>query len=198
MPDIHALLDDLGGEHAALDAIVADLTTQAWKTATPAEGWDVQDQIGHLAFFDDEATLALSNPEGFQEKLQELARDVGAFMDRSVSRGRELEPAEVLEWWRSAREQMIAAARATDPRIRIPWYGPPMSPASFISARQMETWAHAQDVADALGIRREHNDRIRNVAHLCVLTRAHSYATRGFPILFEFHLPRPSRTHSAR
>lgn len=182
MPDIAAILDDLVAEHADLDAIVAPLAPDAWSTATPAEGWDIRDQIGHLAFFDDQATLALSNPEGFQEKLQEIARDVGAFMDRSVTQGRELDPEEVLKWWRTARGQLLVAARAIDHRIRIPWYGPPMSPASFISARQMETWAHAQDVADGLGIARDHSDRIRNVAHLCVLARAHSYANRGLPI----------------
>lgn len=182
VPDIAALLDDLAAEHADLDAVVASLTQEQWRTDTPAEGWDVQDQIGHLAFFDDQATLALSNPEGFQEKLQEIARGVGEFMDHSVSQGRELDPEGALKWWRAARDQMLVAARQTDPKIRIPWYGPPMSPASFISARQMETWAHAQDVADGLGIERGHTDRIRNVAHLCVLARGHSYANRGLPV----------------
>lgn len=182
VPDLNMLLDDLAAEHAELDSMVAHLSADGWTTATPAEGWDVRDQIGHLAFFDDEATLALSNPEGFQEKLQEIARDVGAFMDRSVAQGRELDPEGVLKWWRTARDQMLVAARGTDPRIRIPWYGPPMSPASFISARQMETWAHAQDVADGLDIARTHTDRVRNVAHLGVLARPHSYANRGLPV----------------
>ena len=182
MPDIDALLDDLTAEHAELDAVVAHLPRQGWMTATPAEGWDVRDQIGHLAFFDDQAALALSDPDGFQKELENIARDVGAFMDRSVSQGRALEPEEVLKWWRTAREQMTVAARAIDPNVRIPWYGPPMSPASFISARQMETWAHAQDVADALGIARDHSDRIRNVAHLGVLSRIHSYRNRGLAI----------------
>lgn len=182
MPDIEAILDDLVAEHAELEAVVAPLAPDEWRTATPAEGWDVQDQIGHLAFFDDQATLALSNPEGFQERLQEIARDVGVFMGRSVTQGRELDPEGVLKWWRTARDRLLVAARGADPRIRIPWYGPPMSPASFISARQMETWAHAQDVADGLGVVRKHTDRIRNVAHLCVLARGHSYANRGLPV----------------
>ena len=32
------------------------------------------------------------------------------------------------------------------------WFGPPMSAASMATARLMETWAHGQDVADALGV----------------------------------------------
>ena len=182
MPDLAAILDDLAAEHAQLDAMVGDLPPERWFAATPAEGWDIRDQIGHLAFFDDQASMAMGDPDGFQRNLEDIARDVGAFMDRSVNQGRELEPGGVLTWWRKARSKMIDAARGVDPKIRIAWYGPPMSPASFVSARQMETWAHAQDVADALGITREHDDRIRNVAHLCVLSRPHSYANRGLPV----------------
>ena len=47
---------------------------------------------------------------------------------------------------------MVAAFARHDPRDRIPWYGPDMSARSGATARLMETWAHAQDVADALGI----------------------------------------------
>lgn len=54
-----------------------------------------------------------------------------------------------------------------------------MSPASFFTARMMETWAHAQDVADTLHIRRVISPRIRNVAHLCVLSRRYAYAING-------------------
>ena len=32
---------------------------------------------------------------------------------------------------------------------KMPWFGPPMSPASMATARFMETWAHALDVYDA-------------------------------------------------
>jgi uncharacterized protein (TIGR03084 family) len=57
----------------------------------------------------------------------------------------------------------------------MPWFGPPMSPASMATARFMETWAHALDVYDALGARPEPTDRIRHVAHLGVRTRNFSF-----------------------
>lgn len=41
-----------------------------------------------------------------------------------------------------------------------------MSARSCITARQMETWAHGQEIFDALGVVRRDGDRIRNVAHL--------------------------------
>jgi len=53
---------------------------------------------------------------------------------------------------------------------------------SFVSARLMETWAHGQDVADALGQRRVATDRLRHVAHLGVRARPFSYLARGMEI----------------
>jgi uncharacterized protein (TIGR03084 family) len=40
----------------------------------------------------------------------------------------------------------------------------------------METWAHGQDVADALGVTRTPTDRLRHVAHIGVRTRDFAYA----------------------
>src|SRR3546814_304821 len=61
----------------------------------------------------------------------------------------------------------------------MPWFGPPMSPTSMATARFMETWAHALDVYDALGIEPEVTDRIRHVAHLGVRTRGYSFVNNG-------------------
>ena len=54
-----------------------------------------------------------------------------------------------------------------------------MSAASSLTARIMETWAHTQDIADALGVTREPTDRLRHVAHIGVGARAFSYAVHG-------------------
>ena len=63
----------------------------------------------------------------------------------------------------------------------MPWFGPPMSPASMATARFMETWAHALDVYDALGIEPEPTDRIRHVAHLGVRTRDFAFSVHELP-----------------
>ena len=41
--------------------------------------------------------------------------------------------------------------------------GPDMSARSSISARHMETWAHAQELYDTLGVDRINEDRIKNI-----------------------------------
>lgn len=179
MIDLRDICDDLEAEHADLDSLVAPLDAAGWDTPTPAEGWSVRDQISHLAFFDRAGTTAIEDPGAFGASLQELLADIQGFMDRPLIEGRSLPLSEVLARWREARSGMITVFRTADPRIRAPWYGPPMSPASFISARLMETWAHGQDVADALGVRRTPTERLRHVAFLGVRARPFSYSNRG-------------------
>src|SRR5262245_47471996 len=71
----------------------------------------------------------------------------------------------------------------------MPWFGPPMSPASMATARFMETWAHAQDVYDGLGTTPAPTDRIRHVAHLGVRTRNYAYSVHDLePPAEEFRI----------
>lgn len=180
--DLATLLYDLATEHAALDDLVSPLAETGWVTPTPAEAWTVRDQIGHLAYFDDMATLAITDPDSFTSTAEAALAalgDGGDPMAEHLARGRALPGAEVLAWWRSAREAMVDAASSLPPGARVPWFGPPMSPLSFVSARLMETWAHGQDVADALGVDRAPTARLLHIAHLGVRARPFSYVARG-------------------
>jgi uncharacterized protein (TIGR03084 family) len=177
-PDLSTLLRDLEAEHDALDARVADLTEEQWQTPTPAEGWDVRDCVSHLHYFDGTATLAMTDPPAFQQHVEELLGG-GLAEGTDVAYGREHGGAALLASWRRGRGELLAAARAADPAQRVPWYGPPMSLASFVTARLMETWAHGQDVADALGLRPVISDRLKHVCHIGVGARAYAYAVHG-------------------
>jgi uncharacterized protein (TIGR03084 family) len=74
---------------------------------------------------------------------------------------------------------MLAAFCQIDPKARVPWFGPSMSALSCATARLMETWAHGQDIVDALRVHRATTERLRHIAHLGVMTRPFSYRTRG-------------------
>lgn len=198
MVDLQQISRDLELEHADLDAMVADLDSRGWAMPTPAEGWDVRDQVAHVAFFDEQARLAVRDPEKFKGSLAEIAADIGAFMDRSIATGRSMSGSEVLQWWRTARVEMLDSFRGVDPDQRIAWYGPPMKPASFISARIMETWAHAQDVADGLSLTRAATGNLRHIAHIAVLARGYSYSVHGMeaptaPVFVELDAPDGSK-----
>lgn len=171
------ICDDLTAEHDELDAVVGHLDEAAWDTPTPAPGWTVRDQVSHLWFFDQRALLALTDAEAFAADAVELAAAGGTAA--SIEPGRAISGAEMMSQWREDRLRMIEVARAVDPSVRVPWYGPSMGARSFITARLMETWAHGQDVLDALDLDREPTMRLRHVAHIGVRARPFSYLTNG-------------------
>ena len=179
MTTLTEICSDLGDEHASLDEIVSGLDPDRWDTPTPAPGWSVRDQVSHLAFFDEVAVMAASRPEDFTAQLQEIAADPVSYINRALVKGRELQPKDVLTWWRDARAESVDVFATLDPKTRVPWFGPPMKPVSFATARLMETWAHGQDVADALDVEREPTDRLRHVAHIGVRARGFSFHTNG-------------------
>ncbi len=175
------LLRDLDDEYADCRRLVDSLPASApeWDRPTPAVGWAVRDQIGHLAYFDDAGRQAMVEPEAFARSAEEAMAATGDPMEVHLVRGRSMDGDGLRAWWREAHVAMMAAFAGADPSARLPWYGPPMGVLSFLSARLMETWAHGTDVADALGIGREPTDRLRHVAHLGVRTRPFSYVIRG-------------------
>ncbi len=173
------IVNDLEAEQAALGKVLDSLSGADWDTQTPAEGWSVRDQVSHLAYFDEAATRAMQDRDAFKAELQELMKNTGDIEAVTLERGRSGTTAELLDWWRSASSSLIAAAHSVDPAGRVPWYGPDMSPASFITARLMETWAHGLDVVDAVGADRPDTDRLRHVAFIGVRARPYSYSVRG-------------------
>lgn len=174
--EIGLLLVDLEAESADLDRVVAALDPDDWATPTPAEGWTVAHQIGHLSWTDDAATLAATDPEGFASMVEDAMADPEGFVDRAAESAAATGPEELLRTWREGRRAIGRALAAVPDGVRIPWFGPPMSAASMATARLMETWAHGQDVADALGEERIPTARLRHVAHIAVRARGFAYA----------------------
>ena len=181
MGALSELLDDVDAEYGDLRSIVGRLgaADPAWDAVTPAEGWMVRDQISHLAYFDDAGRTAIEDPAAFTALAEELMGSTGDPMAVHLDRGRALDGAGLLAWWDDAHRRMMAAFVDVDPADRIPWFGPSMGARSFLTARLMETWAHGQDVVDALGADRAPTDRLRHVAHIGVAARPFSYVVRG-------------------
>ena len=180
--DLARLVEDLDAETAELGDVIESLDEPGWETPTPAPGWRVQEQVAHLAFFDEAATTAATDAEQFQRELDEAVRDPDGITERISRRSRSMQPAEVLAWFDSARRTMIETMLSLDPSTRVPWYGPPMSVASSLTARIMETWAHGQDVYDALDRTHPPTPALRQVSHIGVQTFANSFVTRGLDV----------------
>jgi hypothetical protein len=134
---------DMVAEQDDLDSLVAGLDPEDWSLPTPAEGWSVRDQIGHLAYFDGAAFRALTAPDQFRAEAQTVLAQGADFVEQHLEQARSLPVAELLGSWRQGRQDLLEAVAGADAGVRVPWYGPPMSLASFASARLMEAWAHA-------------------------------------------------------
>lgn len=169
--DFESLLADLGNEARALDEMVGDPSADVWASPTPAPGWTIADQVIHLAVFDERARWSIGDPARFRDDLAAIARGVDVH-DRERFRA----PSEVLTWWRKGNVMLRDTASRAAPDARCEWYGPPMSAASMVTARLMETWAHGHDVADALGCQMVPTSRLRHVAHLGIRARAFAYS----------------------
>ncbi|MBC7300443.1 MAG: TIGR03084 family protein [Nocardia sp.] len=179
MADLAALLDDFAAECADLETLVAPLTPEQWQTPTPAPRWDIATQIAHLTWTDEVSVTAATDAEAFAAFVAEAAPRVLTIVDEGAEEIAKTPPADLLVRWRSGREQLAAALAAVPAGTKLPWFGPPMSAASMISARIMETWAHGQDVADALGVTRVPTARLRTVAHISVRARNYAYLVNG-------------------
>ncbi len=168
-----------------MDGLVRPLTEHDWDTRTPAEGWSVRDTISHLYFFDDCAVRAVVDTVGFREwvKADAFAQIRPADgVPGDIAFGRSSTATQLLERWRDGRDAMLLEFGHLDPKVRVPWFGPDMSAASFATARLMETWAHGQDVADALGTQREPSDRLKHIVHIGVTAIPWSYTVRKMDV----------------
>jgi len=176
--DMAQLTGDLQAESAELYAVLAGLTEAQWRCDTPARGWCVLDHVSHLAYFDEAASLSATDPDRFLAESAALMGEGEDFPDRLAERFRSISGDEVFAWLRQARGEYVELFASLAPSTSLPWYGPPMSAASSVTARLMETWAHGQDVVDALGLVRQPTARLRHVAHLGVRTLGWSFRVR--------------------
>jgi uncharacterized protein (TIGR03084 family) len=172
---------DLCAESDELDALVAALPAQRWAEPTPAPGWTIAHQIGHLLWTDRVALIAVTDEAGFAEVLTAAAANPTGFVDDGAEELAATPPEQLLAEWRRTRKRLHDALLEVAEGRKLPWFGPPMSAASMATARLMETWAHGLDVADALGVRRAPTARLRPIAHIGVRTRDFAFAINGLP-----------------
>lgn len=194
MAETEAIVADLSAESNDLDALVAPLTVGQWGSPTPAAGWSIAHQIGHLLWTDRLSLTAITDEAAFTDALTAAMNNPTGFVDAGAAELAALPPADLLADWRSTRARLHQALLGVADGRKLPWFGPPMSAASMATARMMETWAHGLDVADALAIRRPATARLRSIAHLGVRTRDYSFTINDLtppaePFHVELHAP---------
>ena len=167
-------------ENEALYAVLADVSGEQWNTVTQFKGWTLNDVLVHLHFWNQMAELSLNDEAAFQARVAETFAGIQSKGFRATENAMIPERGEELrEAWRALYTDMGRRWAGLDPKRRVKWAGPDMSVRSSITARQMETWAHGQEVFDILGVERQEADRIRNIVVLGVNTFGWSYKVHG-------------------
>jgi len=177
--------EDFRAESLALAAILDPLAEDDFRAETQFKGWSINDVLGHLHMFNVAADLTLESGRKFGAFFQPIAEGIsrGQTLLQTQSgflgnlKGRAL-----LTIWQDCAHKLADHYAQADPKARLKWAGPDMSARSSITARQMETWAHGQEIFDLLGVERAEGDRIKNIVHLGVNTFGWSFVNRGLDV----------------
>jgi uncharacterized protein (TIGR03084 family) len=173
---------DLRAEADALHAFLETLDEGDWSRPTQFQGWTPWDVVAHLHFFDEMSLHALEGEAAFTARRESLLESFGSGQSNAeIARAHfgPLEPADLLERWITGCHAMAKQLGESDPKRRLPWFGPDMGVRMFTTARLMETWAHGQELYDLKGARREATDRLKHIATLGVKTFGWTFVNRG-------------------
>jgi len=192
--DLQSVFDDLAAESRFIDQMVDDLDPSQWATPTPAPQWTIADQVAHLTFIFWLAKTAAADPATFQLVASKAANGFDAAVNAALADFRG-EPAAMLERWRTERAACVAALAAVPPSEVVPWLVRPLPASILACAGIMETFAHGQDIADALDVHREATDRLKHLVGFAILVRDFGYEARGLTPPaeeFRFEITAPS------
>ena len=138
---------DFREECDALFTLLNTVGEHEWERKTQFKDWTLNDILAHLHFGDYAADVSLQGNEKFNAFVRKVtaARQQGlghlAFTHAWLG-GTKSQP--LLRRWYEFAQAMADRFAVADPKMRVLWFGPDMSVRSSITARLMETWAHAQ------------------------------------------------------
>ncbi len=176
---------DLRAEADELHAFLQTLEERDWGRPTAFLQWTPWDVVAHLHYFDRVSLLALEGEDSFAVKRDEMIQGISSGLSSAEIARRDfgdLNPAELLERWRETCHAMATQLGESDPKRRLPWFGPDMGVRMFTTARLMETWAHGQEVYDLMRVRRKDSDRIKHIATIGIKTFGWTFVNRGLEV----------------
>ena len=164
---------DARAEGAELTAILQPLSDADYERVTAFKGYTINDVLRHLHQGDHMGVLSATDPEKFRDwykgRTQRRASGVSSRDDARLEYGH-LAGRALLEAWQARLDHLCTLLDAKGPDARLVWSGPDMGVRMFATARQMEIWAHGQEIHDVLGLERAPTDRLKNIATIGVRT----------------------------
>ena len=172
---------DFGDEVDELHGFLRTLAPQDWERETGFMGWTPWDVVAHLHYFDLVSMVSLEGEETFAPERKALFGAIAAGRtNQELARERlgDLDAGALMARWRETAHALAEALGRSEPKRRLPWFGPDMGVQMFTTARYMETWAHGQELYDLVGAKRTHSDRIKSVATIGVKTFGWTFVNR--------------------
>jgi len=177
--------EDLRAETDEFYAFLKTLDASDWETETLFMDWTPWDIVAHLHFFDDVSLASLAGREAFAVRQKDLLEGMQSGLngrDQTRKALGEYDAPALLERWKSFGDDMAKQLGESDPKRRLPWFGPDMGVQMFTTARYMETWSHSQAIYDLKGVAREHSDRIKNIVAIGIKTFGWTFVNRKLEV----------------
>ncbi len=177
--------EELRDEAAEFHAFLETLDDEDWSTPTLFMGWTVWDIVAHLHFFDLVSLDSLKGEEAFAIRQKALIEGMAAKISSAEQTKQELgdlDAPALLAKWKETCDEMATQLAESDPKRRLPWFGPDMGVQMFTTARLMEMWSHSQAVYDLKLIKATHHDRIKNIVAIGVKTFGWTFINRKLEV----------------
>lgn len=179
------LTSDLREEGRSLYTLLKLQPDAFWTAKTAFKGWTTWDVIAHLHFSDHMAMTTARSEDEFAALMNDVMAQIQAgkgLQQYACDWLGEICGPALLERWYVLFGVMCDLFDAQPEGARLKWFGPDMGIRMFATARQMETWAHGQELYDLLAVERENTDRIKNIVVIGVKTFAFAHKNRGLPV----------------
>lgn len=178
---------DFKRECESIAALMEGQKAAAFDMPTQFKNWTFNDIIGHLHLWNIAADLTLTDPAGFATlvtKFMTMMSQGKTHPQLQAEYFAGKSAADIYRDWADYYPGLADRFAQADPAARLKWAGPDMSASACIIARQMEHWAHAQAMFDALGVDRVNTDGLKNIAHIGITTYSWSFKVKSqTPIL---------------
>jgi uncharacterized protein (TIGR03084 family) len=177
------VVDALAAQQEELSSLLGGLADGQWRAPTRCEGWEVSDVVLHLAQTNE---MAIGSATG---RLSEVVADLTSGLASTqsidtaagamVARQRGLPPPELLRRWSSSASLFLELVAATDLSTRVTWVAGELSARTLVTTRLAETWIHAGDVAEAVGVHLAPTDHLFQIARLAWRTLPYAFSSAG-------------------
>lgn len=177
---------DFSDEVAELDRLLSTLSGADWKAPTGFKAWTTDDIVRHLHIGDVMALASATDPASFVTLVADIQAQRATGLSRIAETRQRLDGLggpPLRQRWRETAVTLCERLGGLPAEARLKWAGPDMGLRMFTTARQMETWSHAQAIYDLVGIERPAPaPRLRNIAEIGVRTFGWAYRNRGLAV----------------